>query len=144
MRIMCSHQRAQQQGGHNCLFCCRYEILNRVITRYPDPERVKTAMDRFLELNAIFRLEDFLSGWFLGTTADKIPKKNIEEFVAYGFFCRRIEELPPDSMRLVKEFIAQVEKRWEVAFPAGFDPSLRYMAHVWEPLRVHHKPLVSY
>lgn len=37
-----------------------------------------------------------------------------------------------------------VVHRWNVRFPQGYDASLKFMAHVWEPLRVHHKPLVAY
>ena len=34
-----------------------------------------------------------------------------------------------------QRFVAEVEKRWGVAFQPGRNPDLKFMAHLWEPLR---------
>lgn len=101
-------------------------------------------MERFLNLHSIFHLDEFLTGWFLGSPAEEIPRKNVEEFVAYGFFCRTVEALDPEEQTAVEDFVAAVEKKWDMDFPPGYDSSLRFMAHVWEPLRVQHKLLIVY
>lgn len=102
-------------------------------------------MERFKSLNSVFNLDDFLVGWFLSTppNAESIPRGNIEEFVSYGFFCRRARDLGPEDAGAVARFIRDAERLWSVKFQPGYDPKLSYMAHVWEPLRVHHKLLVN-
>jgi hypothetical protein len=56
-------------------------------------ERVATTIARFCDLKPVFELEEFLEGWFFGRPITSIPRDNIEEFVAYGFYC-----LPPDRL----------------------------------------------
>jgi len=34
-----------------------------------------------------------------------------------------------------ERFVNEVERRWEVKFPEGRNPDLKFMAHLWEPLR---------
>ena len=92
-------------------------------------------MERFLNLHSVFHLDEFLTGWFLGTPAAQIPRENVQEFVAYGFFCHAMENLGPGEQTAVDDFVAAVESKWEINFLPGYDPSLRFMAHVWEPLR---------
>ena len=55
-----------------------------------------------------------------------------------------MENLGPGEQTAVDDFVAAVESKWEINFLPGYDPSLRFMAHVWEPLRVQHKPLIMY
>ena len=40
----------------------------------------------------------------------------------------------PDRAAVIA-FVDQVEGAWGVRFTPGYDPELRFMAHVWEPLR---------
>ena len=39
------------------------------------------------------------------------------------------------------DMMEECERRWDVRIPDGCTPELRYMAHLWEPLRVMHHPL---
>jgi pimeloyl-ACP methyl ester carboxylesterase len=121
-------------------------VLNRPITKYPDSTRVAVAMERFLNLHQVFQLDEFLTGWFLGAPIESIYRGNVEEFVAYGFFCQKLEDLTPEQLGLVQNFLSTAEERWNITFPPGFNDSsdIKYMAHVWEPLRVQHKPLLIY
>jgi hypothetical protein len=34
-----------------------------------------------------------------------------------------------------ERFVNEVERRWGVKFPEGRNPDLKFMAHLWEPLR---------
>ena len=65
------------------------------------------------------------------------------QFVGYGFYGKRIDELTPAESARTERFLVETEARWGRPFPPGHDPVLTFMSHVWEPLRVHHKPLVS-
>lgn len=58
-------------------------------------------MQRFFTLQLVFPLEDFLRGWFLGAPFESILRNNVEEFVAYAFFCRRWSELSRKVCALV-------------------------------------------
>ena len=44
-------------------------------------------------------------------------------------------ELSQAEQGAVCRFVDEVEAAWGVRFAPGFDPGLRFMAHVWEPLR---------
>ena len=44
-------------------------------------------------------------------------------------------QLAQDYRAAVVAFVDQVEGAWGVRFTPGYDPELRFMAHLWEPLR---------
>ena len=58
-------------------------------------------MCRFLKLQPVFTLEAFLCGWFLGAPFKSILRSNVEEFMAYAFYCRRWSELSSEVCALV-------------------------------------------
>ena len=39
-------------------------------------------------------------------------------------------------------FVTRCEEAWTTSFSKGKNKNITFMAHLWEPLRVHHKPLV--
>ena len=42
----------------------------------------------------------------------------------------------------MKRFNQQLQDTFNVQFPKGSNPDLQLMQHLWEPLRVVHKPLM--
>lgn len=73
----------------------RYTIINqRVETRF-EAHRVAEVKRRFLQLNGCMCIEEFLQGWFHGVPYESIRRGNVEDFVAYGFYCRTMDTLPP-------------------------------------------------
>lgn len=46
-----------------------------------------------------------------------------------------LHELGPGEQAAIERFVDEVEGAWGLRFPPGFNPDLRFMAHVWEPLR---------
>ena len=82
-----------------------------------------------------------MSGWFHGAPPESIRRGNVEDFVAYGFYTATKAELPREQRDAIEAYVREMERRWGVTFPAGRNPNLRFMAHLWEPLRVIHKPL---
>ena len=43
---------------------------------------------------------------------------------------------------MVRSFNQQLQTTFNVQFPEGSNPDLHLMQHLWEPLRVVHKPLM--
>ena len=68
--------------------------MNKVVDVPLEVERVNLIKQRFLTLASFMTLESFLSGWFFEAPIEDIHRENVEEFVAYGFYCRTMEELP--------------------------------------------------
>ncbi|EIE23278.1 hypothetical protein COCSUDRAFT_47573 [Coccomyxa subellipsoidea C-169] len=119
----------------------RYHIINqRVETRY-EAHRVAEVKRRFLQLNGCMCIEQFLSGWFHGAPYACIRRGNVEDFVAYGFYNRTMDTLPPRLQAATKIFVRQMEAEWGATFPEGRNADISFMAHVWEDLRVLPKPL---
>ena len=48
-----------------------------------------------LHLGSIFGIQEFMSGWFKDAPFESIKRGNVEEFIAYGFYCKRVDELTP-------------------------------------------------
>ncbi|KAL4459101.1 hypothetical protein ABPG75_013966 [Micractinium tetrahymenae] len=132
------------EAAFYCLGKLRFRSLSRLPTAGPDSALLKQHFERFLELRDVFCIREFLSGWFMGASADAIPRGNVEEFVAYGFHCRLLGQLSGKQRAQIRQFVDEVEAAWGVSFQPGFDPDLPFMAHVWEPLRTYHKPLIMF
>ncbi|GAQ85404.1 hypothetical protein KFL_002330140 [Klebsormidium nitens] len=141
-------------GGAWCtleaLFLIYHEVERRrvdaaiVLGPAPSPADVVTMLDRVLELKQIIDTKSFLSRWFLGAPFESIGRENVADFVSYGFYDRHMQELSPAMQEAVRENVRRIEKAWEVEFPPGLNPNIRFMAHNREPLRVSHRPLFLY
>ena len=58
------------------------------------------------------------------------------------FRYRPRSELPEAEHAKVLQCVRDIEEAWHIAFPAGYNEQLQLMGHLWEPLRVFHKPLL--
>lgn len=74
----------------------RYSRANMLVDIPLDLDRVALIKQRFLTLASCMPMDKFLSGWFRGVAPDKVLRGNVEDFIAYGFYCRRLEELTPE------------------------------------------------
>ena len=119
----------------------RYAESNARLDYRFDPKQVASVKARFLTLANVVCIRDFMSGWFHGAPPESIRRGNVEDFVAYGFYTATKAELPREQRDAIEAFVRELERRWGVTFPPGRNPALRFMAHLWEPLRVIHKPL---
>ena len=77
----------------------RYHGINKLVDVDFEAERVAEIMRRFLTLSRCMSIEKFLSGWFHGAPYADIRRENVVDFVAYGFYCRTEDELPPAVRR---------------------------------------------
>lgn len=120
----------------------RYRNVNASTNTAPDKTRMKVAMARFTELRDILDIDEFLQGWFCGNKASDIRKGNMIEFIAYGFYCKKMEALTEEEHEQIEEFLVNTAKCWNISFKEGYDPQVRFMGHTLEPVKAFHKPLV--
>ncbi len=78
------------------LYICRYAEVNVLVEIPMDLERIALIKQRFLTLASCMPMDEFLSGWFFGVPPDQVLRGNVEDFIAYGFYCRRLEDLSPE------------------------------------------------
>ena len=52
---------------------------------------------------------------------------------------RHVQEL-----KRADAYIERIEAKFGVRFPEGRNPDIEFMAHLWEPLRWIHKPLLLF
>ena len=71
----------------------RLHAVNKVVEVPLHRPAVLRARRRFLRLNNVFELKDFLEGWFCGTPFDQLRRGNVRELIAYGFYTRRWDQL---------------------------------------------------
>lgn len=81
------------------LFPFRYHIINQRVETVYDVEKVAEVKRRFLQLKGCMSIEDFVRGWFHGVPYEVIKRGNVEDFVAYGFYFRTLEALPPQVLQ---------------------------------------------
>ncbi len=60
-----------------------------------DVDRVQEVKERFLELHGVLSIHDFITGWFHGAPYEQIHRGNVLDFVAYGFYSKRPQDLSP-------------------------------------------------
>lgn len=81
-----AHLPCPEALGLKGVFGCRLKVCNEPSANLPLDIDVQALMERFLTLQHVFSLDDFLSEWFLGAPRDGILRNNVEEFMAYAFF----------------------------------------------------------
>mmetsp|Transcript_11203 Transcript_11203/g.31771 ORF Transcript_11203/g.31771 Transcript_11203/m.31771 type:complete len:448 (-) Transcript_11203:16-1359(-) len=100
---------------------------------------------RFLDLKGHIDIRQFLRGWFHQAEFDKICRENVKDLIYYGFFYVTREEAKGTAVEgSVQEMVKRVEETFDVEFPEGYNPCLKIMIHLWEPLKVHFRPLAFY
>ncbi len=67
-----------------------------------DVDRVQEVKERFLELHGVLSIHDFITGWFHGAPYEQIHRGNVLDFVAYGFYSKRPQDLSP-KVRMDRE-----------------------------------------
>jgi len=164
----------------------RVRILHNLADPPPPHCQVSKHLKRFLMLNNVIDIEDFLRGWYLDTLPPTSPisRTIVETLVTYGFYSVKdgdINQLDLKYQKEVKQFIKDVEKKWNVTFtdedddeeemeeweekdtatnkkgsgekenkkkspkPTTIKPTnIKFMGHIYEDLRVYHKPLLVY
>lgn len=107
------------------------------------------AFNKFIEsteaISQYMSLESCLSRWFKDADFGSIKRENVAEFLTYGFWYTTREDLAHRGLRHVPDQLVEaVEAAWKLKFPPGYNPNISFMAHLWEPLRHHTRPLMFY
>ena len=63
-------------------------------------------------------------------------------FIAYGFWYRDFDDMSAEEQSKVTTTMDDLLQVFDASIPEGFNPSLEFMAHMWQPLRVFHKPFL--
>lgn len=106
--------------------------------------RMQQAMEQFSSLTDIINIKEFLEGWFLGSKISDIHEGNMEEFIAYGFYSKKADELSLSEQKQIKGFLGKTCDTYRISFPKGYNPNIKFMGHTIEPIRAFHKPLIVY
>ena len=72
---------------------------------------------------------------------EELRRDNVLDFIAYGFWYTSRASMAPPAAARVESVLADLEATFGVRIPEGYNPGLQFMAHLWQPLRVLHKPL---
>mmetsp|Transcript_41060 Transcript_41060/g.113097 ORF Transcript_41060/g.113097 Transcript_41060/m.113097 type:complete len:639 (-) Transcript_41060:65-1981(-) len=105
------------------------------------------------EMNALKRAE--FSGWFLqreGGACERWPTArlgeirvgNIEEFVAWGFYNCRPDELPEDRLEEFRQAIEEGSQWVGMRFQPGYNPDALPMRVTMDRIRSQHRPFAYY
>ena len=110
---------------YSCPLVHRYQAVNALVPVPLDKPAIMTARERFLKLESVFTLEQFLCGWFFGAPFSSIKRGNVEELIAYGFYTTRLQELSeevraavrlaPCRLKTAQYFTASVTLVWDVS-----------------------------
>ncbi|WIA11764.1 hypothetical protein OEZ85_011858 [Tetradesmus obliquus] len=90
-------------------------------------------------------IRHFLSIWFHGAPLEDIKRDNVADLLAYAFFYKTRDEVDAEGRAHELEAMVQfIEATWDVTLTPGHNPSLRWMCHLWEPMKVWYEPLGFY
>ncbi|MEW5297119.1 MAG: hypothetical protein WDW38_005931 [Sanguina aurantia] len=136
-------------------YTAAYRRLNAISTPPPDVAHCHEVFARFLKHDSMQHYIDFpsmLSKWHWDVPFERLHASHVAEFLSYGLFYRKQEDW--DAMgqpHIPEQLVLQLEAAWGMSFSRENDactglppPPLPFMAHLWEPVRCHRRPLVFY
>lgn len=138
------------EGGFAVVFFRKAARLNRVPAQHmPTEHDGWTHFEKFLDTgregSRYTDITDILSRWFGGVPFSEIKRDNAADLLTYGFFYKSREQLILEGRpELAGQLVDAVEEAWGVRIPLGFNPSLRCMTHLWQPLKYHYRPAIFY
>jgi hypothetical protein len=89
--------------------CNRYHAVSckRVEDAAIPPDRALVVQQRLLTMGELINIEEFFTGWFQGADFASIKQGNVEEFIAYGFFCDHFAKLKQEVGRKFSVVVGQ-------------------------------------
>lgn len=89
-------------------------------------------------------IKDMLTQWFGGVPLEDIHTGNVADLVTYGFWYMSKDEYEATYGQSAEALVAELEQAWDVKFTSGYNTELSFMAHLWQPIRCHYRPLAFY
>jgi len=121
-----------------------------------DNRKAFTAFTRTMDFIRVFsgrptlsgKMREYISTWFHGTPWHQLKIGNLEEHVARSYFYKSRDEMVasgqgPQLRAMVVE-VAELAGVSESELVEGYDPEVKAMWHLQEPLRVSYRPLAFY
>ena len=68
-------------------------MLNKLTKEVPSEETISRTEERFFSLKDCIDVKEFIAGWFGGVDPHVLGRGNIEDFVAYGFHNRSLQDV---------------------------------------------------
>mmetsp|Transcript_41153 Transcript_41153/g.106528 ORF Transcript_41153/g.106528 Transcript_41153/m.106528 type:complete len:408 (-) Transcript_41153:866-2089(-) len=123
----------------------QYRMHNRVGSHPVPHHEPDDTFTQFLALKDHLDIRPFLTGWFHGADFEEIKRGNVEELICYGFYYKQWEEVAGTEVEeRLAQHVREVEAAFGICFDDGYNPSLRFMSHLWDPLNVTVRPLLFY
>lgn len=141
-----------------CLFYLTYRRhLKRLQSFYPHhPDSYTLGPRQRFEMfrkcvHSLNDIQEYISGWFLGTPFNQIRRENIREFLAWAFFIRDLGELQESSsgsdeaiLRELDQMIDSMTECYGIRFPPGYNPQAKCMRLNLDTMEPRHKPFLYY
>ncbi|WIA42213.1 hypothetical protein OEZ86_009473 [Tetradesmus obliquus] len=133
-----------------CVFLPRYDRLNKQPQPHePADHDAMRCWRRFLryarEVPGGMDTGAYISGWYRGADPSQVKRGNLEEFVAYGFWYRSLQQMADAGLGHVPgQMIVELQAAWGVSFEPGYNPGVSFLGHLWEPLNASWRPLAFY
>ncbi|WIA21765.1 hypothetical protein OEZ85_000927 [Tetradesmus obliquus] len=133
-----------------CVFLPRYDRLNKQPQPHePADHDAMRCWRRFLryarEVPGGMDTGAYISGWYRGADPSQVKRGNLEEFVAYGFWYRSLQQMADAGLGHVPgQMVEELQAAWGVSFEPGYNPGVSFLGHLWEPLNASWRPLAFY
>lgn len=75
---------------------------------------------------------------------EEIKYDNVAEFLTYGFWYKTREQMETDKGNQDNQLVSVFEQAWNITFEKGYNPKIKFMAHIWEEIRCYYRPLIFY
>lgn len=112
---------------------CRWRQLNRVppMASTGDPTIILRILDQVSGLQS-YTVQQFFEGFFLGAPFASIYRDNVASFLRWAV---------GDNATAI---IDEIEARYGIHFPPGYNPNISHVQMSLEPIRYAHQPLFLY
>lgn len=95
-------------------------------------------------MSTVMRPRDFATAWLRDSELHDIRRGNAEDWIAWGFFIKRVQDLSPEQRREVHAFVERFEQKCDIKLAEGHNAQVRPYKFNMEPVESVHRPLAYY
>eukprot|EP00879_Flechtneria_rotunda_P023592 GHRR01024959.1.p1 GENE.GHRR01024959.1~~GHRR01024959.1.p1 ORF type:complete len:452 (+),score=112.94 GHRR01024959.1:201-1556(+) len=109
-----------------------------------DPRSTKRKLVKHLA--KVDSLSESLLHWFTNASSwDEVHRGNLLELFAYAIWYKSVGEVTAaGELAELEDLIGQLEQQLGRKMPDGYNPQLRFMSHLWDPLKHVYRPFLFY
>eukprot|EP00951_Prasinocladus_malaysianus_P011319 scaffold83626_cov35-Prasinocladus_malaysianus.AAC.1 len=78
------------------------------------------------------------------TIVEVVPVYLASPTDALAFLCNRLAVIEKEGEDVLANHMSRIQDTFGIKFEEGYNPKLKFMSHLWEPMRVHLRPLAFY